>query len=65
MRWRWRWPPWGDGPDTSAEALAALRELDAREAEVRRLARELREAQSRNHFSVMVNEAIARTREQQ
>ena len=57
---RWRWPPWRADKDTSGEAQAAMVELENRDAEVRRLQRQLREAQSRNSFSVMVNEAIAR-----
>lgn len=58
---KWRWPPWRRRvADTSGEARAQLRRLEQRDAEVERLGWELREHQSRNHFSVMVNQAIAR-----
>lgn len=60
MKLRW---PWRAREDTTEDAQDALRELEQREDEVQRLGRRLREAQSRNHFSTMVNEAIARTRE--
>lgn len=64
MRWLRRvgrhWPPWRQAPDTSNEALRHLAQLRANDAEVRRLAVALREAQRRNHFSDMVNTAISR-----
>ena len=60
---RWRWPPWWADRDTSEEARAAMSELEERDIEVRQLGRQLREAQSRNSFSMMVNEARARTQD--
>ena len=56
-RLRWPWHRHGDG---DSGALAELAKLDERDAEVERLARELRETQSRNNFSAMVAYAIAR-----
>lgn len=46
--------------DTTEDARRELHKLEARDPEVSRLHRELREAQVRNHFSGMVNEAIRR-----
>ena len=50
--------------DTTEEALAYLVHLEEREAQVRDLSRELREAKRHNHFSEMVNRAISHAREQ-
>lgn len=58
-----RWPWWRRTDGTEGEARACLKQLEQRDAEVRSLGMELRAAQRRNHFSIMVNEAIARTRE--
>lgn len=61
MKLRW---PWRKQVDTTeGEARACLEQLEQRDAQVRDLGVELRAAQRHNHFSVMVNEAIARTRE--
>lgn len=60
---RWHWPPWRRHTDTTAEAAAALEQLEQRDLEVHELGVELRAAQRHNHFSAMVNEAIARKRE--
>ena len=63
---RWDWLPWvrARHEDTTEEALAYLVHLEEREARVRDLSRELREAKRHNHFSEMVNHAISHTREQ-
>lgn len=58
-----RWPWWRRTDGSEVEARACLEQLEQRDVEVRNLGVELREAQRRNHFSIMVNEAIARTRE--
>jgi hypothetical protein len=55
MRW-----PWAKAPTPSDEAKEHLQRIMAREPEVKSLARELREAQRRNHFSEMVMTAISR-----
>lgn len=57
---RWRWPPWRRAEDHSAEARERLAQLEERDAEVQRLAHELRAVRRRNNFSVMVERAIAR-----
>jgi len=49
--------------DTTAEARACLEELEQRDPEVRTLGVQLRAAQRHNHFSEMVDRAIARSRE--
>lgn len=54
--WWWRKPR-----ERSREAEAQLARLMEREPEVKDLGRELREVQRRNHFSEMVNTAMART----
>lgn len=61
MKLRWPWRRRTDGSE--GEARACLEQLESRDIEVRNLGAELRAVQRRNHFSVMVNEAIARTRE--
>lgn len=58
-----RWPWWRRTDGTETEARACLEQLESRDAEIRDLGAELRAAQRRNHFSAMVNEAIARKRE--
>jgi hypothetical protein len=57
---RWRWPPWRQADDTTDEARACLQQLEDNDAEVRRLAAELRIAKRRNNFSTMVDAAISR-----
>lgn len=62
MTWLRRW--WGRRyVDTSDEARAYLQQLEGRDAQIDALSEELRAAQRRNHFSLMVDEAIARPRE--
>jgi hypothetical protein len=56
---RWRWP-WRRADDTTDEARACLQQLDDNDAEVRRLADELRIVKRRNNFSAMVDAAITR-----
>lgn len=60
MSWLDRFLPPRRTDDTTAEAHGEMRKLEGRDAEVHRLGHELREAQRRNHFSEMVNEAIGR-----
>ena len=60
---RLRWPPWRRHVDTTAEAQACLEELEQRDPEVHTLGVQLRAAQRRNHFSELVDQAIARKRE--
>jgi hypothetical protein len=60
MSWSWRWPPWRSAPDTTDEALEQLHRLTCQDAEVARLARQLRETRRRNNFSTMVDAAISR-----
>jgi hypothetical protein len=61
VTWLRRW--WGRRyVDTSDEARACLQQLEGRDAHIDTLGEELRAAQRRNHFSVAVNDAIARTR---
>ena len=55
MRW-----PWQQKEPKSTEAREHLQRIIEREPEVRRLARELRDAQRRNHFSDMVITAMSR-----
>lgn len=57
MTWRW---PWRRAEDTSDEAKACLAQLEANEAEVKRLGAELRQVQRHNNFSGMVDAAISR-----
>jgi hypothetical protein len=60
VRWRFRWPLWERAKDTTAEARAQLRRLEARDEKVAELGKELRETQRRNNFSGMVARALAR-----
>jgi len=60
---RWHWPPWTRHVDTTDEAKAAIEQLDQLDAEIRELSEQLKAVRRRNNFSIMVNEAIARTRE--
>lgn len=55
MRW-----PWQRKQEKSNEAKEHLERVLARDPEVAHLARELREAQRRNHFSYMVITAMGR-----
>lgn len=55
MRW-----PWNKKQEKSSEAREHLDRVLAREPEVKHLARELKEAQRRNHFSQMVITAMGR-----
>ena len=57
------WLPWRRHVDTTDEARACMDQLEQRDTEVHALGVELRAAQRRNHFSVMVNAAIARKQE--
>jgi type II secretory pathway component PulM len=59
---RW-WQFWRPAPDRGGDATAELAKLAERDDEVTRLGKELRAAQHRNHFSTMVQRAIARTQE--
>lgn len=60
MSWLDRLLPWRRTDDTPEDADRALAHLEGRDAKVARLHDELREAQRRNHFSAMVQEAIRR-----
>lgn len=63
MTARWRRLLWWRAPDTTSEARAHLRRLEARDGQVESLGRELRETERRNHFSEMVRAAISRASE--
>lgn len=64
MTWVWSWLwPWRRHTATTDEVHTVLEQLQRRDAHVRDLSTELRAAQRRNHFSILVDEAIARTRE--
>ena len=66
------WKPWMRAPDETEEACRVIAHLQDQDAAVRELGGRLREAQVRNHFSEMVEQAIlhatptvrARAREQ-
>jgi hypothetical protein len=61
VRWLANWWPWRRAEDTSTEAREHLRRLEDNDPEVQRLGAELRDTQSRNNFSRMVDLAIHRT----
>jgi len=60
----WRWPPWRH-VDTTDEARAALEQVQRRDAEITHLSKELQAVQRPDLFSIAVNTAIRRAREQQ
>jgi hypothetical protein len=55
MRWWWQ-----KDPEPSTEAQEQLQKIMDRDPEVNRLSRKLREAERRDHFSDMVDAAMAR-----
>jgi len=60
---KWQWPPWTRHVDTTDEARATLEQLAQLDAEIHELSKQLKAVRRRNNFSIMVNEALARTRE--
>lgn len=53
----------GDREDRKREVYEAFAEVERRDEHVRELTAELREAKRRNHFSLMVGDAIRRAKE--
>lgn len=58
MRW-----PWRRHVDTTDAGREALARVDGRDRDIARLGERLRDVEAANHFSAMVRQAIARTRE--